>query len=530
MSHSKLPHYDVAIIGGGINGVGIARELALRSIRVVVIEKSDLGSGTSSASSKLVHGGLRYLEQGHFSLVFEACRERFFLLQNAPHLVKPLSFLIPFYKKSKRPKWMIHLGLMLYDLLAMFHRIKPHRMLSVKETLQEEPWLNPKDLEGGAIYYDAQMNDARICLETALQAHQLGATFYTYTQVIAVHKKGKNLTSLEVKNIESNTSFSIKADLIVNATGPWCNQFLIDLVPNASPLVRPSKGVHLITKRLTHSHALLAMAKQDNRVFFVIPWGPYSLIGTTDTDTPDTPDSVSVTAEDIAYLLEETQTYFPEIPLKNTDVLASFAGLRPLLIQKSKSPWTLSREEKIIWHTSWALSVVGGKFTTYRAISEKVARQLYTKLSKKRRLPPFKSLTRHLPLYGGDIQDIPTYINTHFSIDSHLFPVSKALYAYIINTYGSVYQSVLKVIFEASHLKEPLTGTSHVKGEVIYAIRYEWAKHCSDFLRRRTGLFLEEGQGLACLDEVASLFAQELNWSEEKKHQDMAQYKSMCQQ
>lgn len=499
LSRISVTTYDVIVVGGGINGVGIARELALRGHSVLLVEKGDIGGGTSSASSKLVHGGLRYLEQGNLKLVWETCRERYYLLKNAPHLVKKLAFLLPVYKTSSRPVWMVRVGVWLYDRLSGRHRLGDSGWLSMEEAIQREAGILRDGLLGAAIYQDAQMDDARVCLETALQAQEFGAIVLNYTSVIAVNADKRRVHSVQVRDVFSGEEATLKATYFVNATGPWSDDVLGLLNPDAEKMLRPSKGVHIVTRKLTKEHAVLVMSRSDGRVFFVLPWGDQSMIGTTDTDYKGPIDSVSVEPEDVDYLIRETALQFPDSQLTPGDVVCAFVGIRPLLQQKSSLIGSVSREHKFIWNRRNFLSVVGGKFTTYRAVSESAAAKIHTKLSHR----IFRSLTREMPLFGGD------QIEANYEEDAVMYPVSKEIYDYVISRYGSAYRDVLLTLMERSDNCEFLTGTTYLKGEVVYAIRYEFAMQVEDFMRRRTQLFFTKGQGASCVHEVSEIFVRE---------------------
>ncbi len=370
--------YDVAIIGGGINGAGCARELAMRGLKVVLLEKGEFGQGTSGRSSKLIHGGLRYLEQFHFGLVFEASRERKLLLENAPRLVKPLPFLLPIYRGGPHPVWKIRLGMWLYDALALFQNVKPHRWLDAGEILKLEPGLASDGLLGGVLYYDAQMDDRRLCIETINQAKRFGADAYDHTRVKKVIRSGDTVDYLDTDKGQ------IFANVYVNTTGPWCDE----LLESKTPLLRLSKGSHLVVQKLA-DHAILATAKSDGRVFFIMPWKNQTLIGTTEIDYQGSPDDAVISEEERNYLLSETHRILPGVDL---NVVDSFAGVRPL-INQTESLGSVSREEAIIVHAANFVSLIGGKYTTFRSVTERLARQVWRML---KRPEPFKSLTKHL--------------------------------------------------------------------------------------------------------------------------------------
>lgn len=500
----RHPHhiFEVVIIGGGINGAGIARELAIRGIKVGLFEKNDFGSGTSSASSKLAHGGLRYLETGDFSLVFEACHERERLLKNAPHLAKSLPFIIPIYKHSRRPKWQIRIGLWLYDLLSTFQTVKTHKMLSKKEVLELEPDINPTNLVGGALYYDAQIDDARIVLENILDAEYHGAEVHNYTEVTRFDWENGKIKALYVKQKNSETEYKIIADLFINTTGPWSDITIEKINPTSPKNLRLSKGVHIMLPKLTEN-ALLLTAKRDNRVFFVLPWNNHSMVGTTETDYTDSPDDVAVNEEDIAYLLEEIQPIFPNTSLTRDSVIASFAGLRPLVQRTGKTASDTSREHRLIEDGN-IIHVLGGKYTTFRKISEDVAKVVHRILKK----GPLTSITKQKPLWGGRIADIETHIEQHAELECTIHNLEPKLYAHLVRQYGNKYLYVISILNENPYFKHYLEGTPYCVGEVIYAIRYQKAKTPEDFLRRRTSIHLNYGINALCKKQVIELFKQ----------------------
>lgn len=495
--------FDVAIIGGGINGAGIAVELSLRGFSVALVEKNDFASGTSSASSKLVHGGIRYLEHGHFKLVFEALKERYLLLKNAPHLVKKIPFLIPIYKDGI-PFWKLKIGLWLYDFLCFFKKLKPHQILSAKDALKLEPLLNPDGLKGAALYYDAKMDDARVCLEIILQAKELGAVCLNYCEVIGLHQENKQIKHLKIQEKQSGKNGFIKAKFFVNATGPYSDTILEKLNPQHIPLLRLSKGIHIMTKRITQFHATVIISKKDNRVFFVIPWEAYTLIGTTDTDYQGPIDNIPIEEADIDYLLEETQKVFINIKIDKKDIISTFSGLRPLFKQKGRLSGA-SREHQLSVKEN-ILSVIGGKYTTYRALSESIAKKICA-IFKKKFMP---GLTEELPFHGGEITDPYDYLEKNYEIDYQLYPFSKSIYLMLLNRYGNKYYLILSILNESPELLDPLPGTAYLKGEVIYAIRYEMAIYPEDFLRRRSSIALS-GKSSDCLANINKLFKEYLN-------------------
>lgn len=360
--------YELLVIGGGINGAGIANIAARHGIKVLLLEKGDFASGTSSKSTKLIHGGLRYLENLEFGLVRESLKERYIQLKAAPHLVKPLRFIIPVYKKDKRPLWLMHLGVSLYDRLAGKYVIKPHSKLSAQDVLREEPLLKKEGLLGGVAYFDAQMDDTRLCLENVLCAQESGADAENYVEVVSFIKEKGRAVAVEARDKLTGAIIRVKAKKIICAVGPWANILLKMDDPQAKDMIRVTKGVHIVySKQLSHN-ALLIPSDRDGRVFFIIPWEGHSLIGTTDTDYAGSPDEVKPDNGDINYLLEGAKRVFPQEEFTKENIVNAFAGLRPLL-QRKGSPSNISRRHLIFKTRSGIIFVIGGKYTTYRKIA-----------------------------------------------------------------------------------------------------------------------------------------------------------------
>lgn len=355
--------YDLCIIGGGINGVAIARDAALRGMKVILLEKQDFGSGASSKSSKLAHGGLRYLQQYDFKLVRECLHERNLLLQNAPGLVKPLPFILPVYAGGANPLWKIKLGLFLYDLLAWGSPMPRFSSLTNETIHKKFPALKQEGLQGGCQYYDAMMEDARIVIENMVSAEKAGAEMYNYHPVEKMHFENGR-----VKGVQTSKGL-IEADLVINTTGAWCRELFAQQDINTRYSIAPTKGIHLLLDSVNDTFGLTLAHPKDGRIFFVLPWKGYSLIGTTDTYYNDAADAVSVEKEDEKYLLDAFNHYFPG--LKPT-VHASFAGLRPLYKFKEDSPSNIPREHIIDQEIPGLFSILGGKYTSYRELAQEV--------------------------------------------------------------------------------------------------------------------------------------------------------------
>ncbi|VAX36691.1 Glycerol-3-phosphate dehydrogenase [hydrothermal vent metagenome] len=361
--------YDILVIGGGINGAAIACRAADKGLKTVLLEKNDFASGTSSKSTKLMHGGLRYLETLEFGFVKEALKERFIQLKKYPQFVKPLPFIIPVYNSSPRPLWLVRLGVFLYDVLSGRNIIEKHRSLSVDEVCQLVPGIKSNGLRGGVMYYDAQMDDTALCLANISSAVQAGAYAVHHMEVQCFIKKDGKAVGVEAYDVLGKKNFNVYSKKIICAVGPWANVFLEKETGRKPAGIRMTKGVHLVCKGQVSREAILFQTKKDKRIFFVIPWKGNTLVGTTDTDFTGNPDDVCAQDEDIAYLLKEVNHFFSGSMFSKENILETFAGLRPLVFQKG-CPSKVSRKHVIEDSDSGVIYVMGGKFTTYRKIAE----------------------------------------------------------------------------------------------------------------------------------------------------------------
>jgi glycerol-3-phosphate dehydrogenase len=506
--------HDVLIIGGGINGAGIARDLAMRGLRVALVEKGDFASGASSASTKLIHGGVRYLENFAFRLVFEACRERRILQSIAPHLVRPIPFFIPVYHDDPRSLPAIRAGMTLYDLLAMFRNTHPHSILAAEAALAREPALRQEGLKGVALYWDCRMDDARLCLENVLAARESGAVAANYMEVTGLIKQAGRVRGARVLDRESGKELEIEAELVVNATGPWLDR-LCSLDGEAGRKLRPTRGTHILVPRINHGdEALYLTAGQDRRLFFVIPWGNLSLIGTTDIDDPRDPDQVVPTEADIDYLLAETARHLHGQKPGRDDVVATFAGLRPLIAESSVAASRVSREHQLFESASGLLSVGGGKYTTYRTVAVEVADRIADRLGRGKG----RSLTHRIPLPGGVTGNFTAYLQREMRSLSAEYGLPPAVLAGLLSLYGSRTASLLSLLREEPALARPIVEKSPLLAvQVAYAVDIEMARTPEDVLRRRTPLALQKGRGLLELEAVAKLMSERLQASGKRR-------------
>ena len=390
--------FDVVIIGAGINGAGIARDAAMRGLSVLLVDKSDIGTGTTSASTRLIHGGLRYLEHYEFGLVRESLRERETLLKIAPHLVRPLPITIPIYKHSRRGRATIRAGMIAYDLLSIGKSLPRHRMLSRGETLKQSPGLNPEGLLGSALYFDAQVEfPERLVLENVLAARGHGAEVLTYTPVTNFRGEGDSVSGVEF--VSEGLSQFARAAVVINAAGPWVDR-LLERAPVQSPrLIGGTKGSHMVVSPFpgAPTTAIYIEARSDRRPFFIIPWNGKYLIGTTDVRFEDDPDDVRSEPWEIDYLLSETNLAFPSAQLTRERILFTYAGVRPLARTDDKDEQSITRRHFICEHPQLKnlLSIVGGKLTTYRSLAEECVDLIFRKLG--RSSPPCTTAKEVLP-------------------------------------------------------------------------------------------------------------------------------------
>ena len=464
--------FDVLIIGGGINGAGIARDAALRGLSVALLERDDFASGTSSRSSRLVHGGVRYLEHGFFHLVFESSRERRILLATAPHLVRPLEFTWPVYRGARIPRWKLNAGLWLYDLLAAFRNVARHRSLSASEVLVAEPKLEREGLKGGATYFDAATNDARLTIANVIDAVSAGAAALNYAEVTSLTFEHGRVNGASVRDRFTREVFEVRGRSVVNATGPWTDAISRIESPSSSPAVLGTKGVHISVpaERVGNRAAVTMLARSDQRVMFVLPGGTHTIIGTTDTPTEEHPDQVRATRADVQYLLDGANAYFPGAKLTADDVVCAWAGIRPLIASgNSGDPAGASREHAITVGPRGVIAVTGGKLTTYRSMSEEVADRVQTYLGQPR--TPSVTATRVLP--------------------------------------GSISRPVVGFV-----RGEPIApGLQYTTDDVSAAVDHEFACTIADVLVRRTHLAFEtRDHGASVAPRVAELMARRLGW------------------
>ncbi|MDH3497891.1 MAG: glycerol-3-phosphate dehydrogenase/oxidase [Gemmatimonadota bacterium] len=511
---------DILIVGGGITGAGIAREAAMRGFRTALVDRADFGAGTSSRSSRLVHGGLRYLEHGAFRLVFEASRERRTLLRIAPHLVWPRSFLFPLFAGGRVPPWKLAAGLWIYDGLALLRNVRAHRWLSKRAMLRAEPGLRSRDLRGGARYYDAQCDDARLTLATVRAAHRHGALVANYAAVESFETADGRVRGARVVDRFTGARIGVRALVTVNATGPWSDRLRGD----GLQVLRPTKGVHVVVPRarLGTTEALTLLSPVDGRVLFILPWDDLVYIGTTDTDYAGDPDAVRADGDDVVYLLRSANAVLPDARLRPDDIIATWAGLRPLLRSPgARDPAAVSREHRIL-DAPGLLSVVGGKLTTYRVMAAEAIDRAAAALHALdgRPIPP-RAPTATEPLPGGEMRD-PMSAAAELEHDG----LAPALAARLARVYGAEAPAIGRLVREDPRLAAPIAaGTNAIRAELLHGIRREMAMTLCDLLLRRTHVFYEvRGHAAGEAAGLVDLVGHELGWNAARKAQELADY------
>lgn len=519
--------FDILVIGGGITGVGIAWDAALRGFKTALLEKGDFGSGTSSRSSRLIHGGLRYLRYFQLDLVYEACKERFLLLNRlAPHMVRPLPFIYPSYKGRGIGMLELRVGMWLYDLLSFSRRIGQYRMLDPGEALEVEPVLEKAVLRGAAFFYDCLGNDSQITIATAKAAHQAGAICANYVEVTGILKSQGQVRGVAARDLISGAEMEVKAKLVVNAAGPWADMILTMESPDYTEGLRLTKGVHLVVRRerIGNRNAVTLSSPRDGRFVFLIPWWQFTIIGTTDTDYEGSPDEVYAESEDVDYLLEAVNFNLPHLALKEEDVVSTFAALRPLAFKGGTSPYEVSRQHRIFETRGGMLCIVGGKYTTYRKMACDLVDRAAEKLSREFSVRPSAPCqTSKFTLPGGEClpgEEIFRALEEATGLDREGVD-------YLAFSYGSGLADLLKLIQADLSLAQPIVpGLPYLKTQIPYAIHYEMALTLRDFMMRRTRLLYEASDGgLSVATEVANLMAAELGWDQARIQEEIAAYR-----
>lgn len=513
VARMKTEEFDLLIIGGGINGAGTARDASARGMKVALIEARDFASGTSSKSSKLIHGGIRYLENLEFKLVFEALNERTRLFEMAPHLVHPLRFMIPLYEESRVGMFKMGLGMWLYDALSLFQTPEVHERLNAKESLARMPDMRSTHLLGSYIYSDAYMDDDRLVHETLRSANENGALCANYVKAIGAQIDDGKIKSVLCEDQASGGKFAIKAKHVVSSVGPWTDELGKSLLHDWKKILRPTKGIHLTLPkhRLPLSSAVVMAAEKSDRIVFGIPRHEMIIIGTTDTDFQDSPENVIATPEDVSYLLSVTEQYFPGAGITARDVIASYAGVRPLVKDDSASEGKTSREHVIISDDRGITFVAGGKYTTYRLMCEQAVDRTLKAFSLEERAS-FKRADTAKPL------------NVYTSVEA--FEQALAMVDVWARQFGRPVGEIRLLCerygMEAGKiLAQNPANYSYWQLEAVQAIETTMCLHLRDFYARRVPLFLaNRSHGVQFLDEIGSVFQERLGWSEARLEEE----------
>ncbi|MFO0575449.1 MAG: glycerol-3-phosphate dehydrogenase/oxidase [Polyangia bacterium] len=571
--------FDLLIIGGGITGAGIARDAALRGLKVALVDKADFAAGTSSKSSKLIHGGLRYLQHGELGLVFEAVSERTRLLKLAPHLVRPQLFLVPSYRGVYPGRMALNAGLWLYDALSKFQAPARHRGYGPKALLTMEPGLRSERLTGGVVYYDSMTDDARLTLENVLDARQNGAVVLSYARVTGFltgkdgngpggngsngsngHGSNGNgapvsvIQGAEVQDVlDPGVTVKVRAKVTVNATGPWSDLVLrLNRRDQPPPLLRPTKGSHIVldAARLPVKHAVVMQAPQDQRVVFVIPWldpeqpaASRVVVGTTDTDYHGDPDDVTTDAEDVDYLLACVNHFFPASQLVPADVLATWAGLRPLVAPEAEgvAASSVSREHRILSQPG-LVTIVGGKLTTYRRMAAQLLHVAYEQLGVSE--PPCATDERPLPgaadLPAGE-RELDPLVSVVLALrGAGVAAIDGQVAQHLAHQYGVRALRLCERLQQEEAAPRPSGDGVPAAGdrldpelpylyaEVDLAVEEDEAQRLEDVLARRMPLLLKaRDQGLGCAEAVAARMARTLGWTPEQTAAEVEAYRAV---
>lgn len=528
---AKRP-FDAIVIGGGSNGTAVARDAAMRGLRVALLEKDDFGYGTVSRSTRLIHGGLRYLELFEFGLVRESLREREVLLRTAPHLVRPLKFFTPVYTHSPVSVFKLRLGMWLYDMLSWDKTVPRHTLLSPNSAIVKEPLLNDKELLGVFVYFDGHVPmPERLCLEGAQQAASRGALVLNHARAVTMRREGDQYT-VGVRDELTGGSFELRSRSVINATGPWAdavNEALLgsgveqsDSSPKPSDRLRRTKGIHMLVPKLSE-HAIVMLAESDGRLFFAIPWGEYTYIGTTDTDFEGDLDTIRAKPDEIRYLMEETQRVFPEADLQAAHFTT--AGVRPLVKDpNARTEGQVSRKHLVHHHLKEGLpgffSVLGGKITNMRSVAEETVDAVVRHLD-----VDVAACTTRQALFPGALHPnmdelkaelIHRYETAGIKIDT----VNNA-----VDLYGSNATRVLQLVEEDPSLAERVHPEGpDIWAQLTYGLRHEWVYTTADFLIRRTAIGLGPGMALDIAPEVARRIGAAFERTEEQVDADLAAY------
>jgi len=524
----KTKKYDVCVIGAGITGAGIVREAAMRDLRVAIVDMQDFAAGTSSRSSKLAHGGIRYLSHGDMDLVKEATRERNWMRVQIPHLVRPIPFLFVHLKDSKYKKRDILAACKLYDFLSdknsQFTNYKKHQWYSAEEVIEMEPEYIREGNLGGAVYYDNNIDDARLTIETIKEAVIRGADALNYCKVVDYLKKDGKIYGIKCRDMEDDEQFEVLSKVVVNATGIWTDE-LVERYPDEipEPVIRPTKGVHLQYKRehIKNNMATIVFSITDGRAFFVLPRNEhYTIIGTTDTDYQGDLANPFCNKEDADYLIESVKYYFPNAELDYKNILSTYAGIRPLVMQKGKSESEISRKHLIFRSEDGLLTITGGRLTEWRAMAE----DLFEKIEELHIFPNIKRekhFSRQEYIIGLKEEDWNKYIQNYG------IKLDKDISDHLYHQYGKGALKILELVKEDPTLSNRIIEENYfIKAEILYTLRYELTTHLIDVFCRRTemALWIDHKKASEAAKKVGEIMLEEYSWDKTTLDNEIQNY------
>ncbi|MEL7419585.1 MAG: glycerol-3-phosphate dehydrogenase [Cyanobacteria bacterium J06555_3] len=536
LAQIQRTEYDVIVIGGGINGAGVARDAAIRGLKTIIVDKNDFASGSSSWSSRLIHGGLRYLEYFEFPLVRESLKEREVLLRTAPHLVAPLQLTIPIYRDRSRPYWKIWAGMILYDIFSFDKTLPVHRMLPEAKFQQLFRSLDGDNLAGGSQYYDGQVTLAeRLCLENIISAQNAGADALNYMEVTELTIKDSRIADVVCKDKLTGESVTIsgsKDAVVINTAGPWIDRVCQrgskageQTVIGDGKKNGGTKGSHIVVEEFPGApgSTLYVEAKSDGRPFFIIPWLGKYLIGTTDLAYKDDIDNIKADNAEIDYLLQETNSVIPTANLKRDDVKFTYSGVRPLPNSEGKKPGSITRKHIIFDHRKEGVnnlfSLIGGKLTTYRNVGQ----EMVDAILKRMKRSPRPCQTDSLPLPGCIL---PRDKRIQQAIDKYESILPIEVIDHLFYMYGARAIEVLALTEENPALRELISpDLQDIKAQIVYAVESESAQNLVDILRRRTTLAMNGEYGMNLLPVVTETLQKHCGWNQEQSDRAIADYR-----
>ncbi len=512
--------FDLVIVGGGINGAGVARDAASRGMSVALIEADDFASGTSSRSSKLIHGGIRYLENLEFQLVFEALSERQRLFEIAPHLVHPLRFIIPIYHSGRVPTWKMSLGMWAYDALSLFEAPQLHQFMDGDELHSEFPSLQTKQLDGGFAYYDAYMDDDRLVHETLRSARRQGAQIANFVKATGAQFERQRMQAVECEDVYSKTKFALRGRHVISTVGPWTDLLGSAFFKDWQRKLRPSKGVHLTFRRERFPLQDAFVMGAESRIVFAIPRHEMVIVGTTDTDFPSSPSEVRTEENDVAYLLQVVEKYFPGVGITKADIVGCYAGVRPLIDDGAKTESKTSREHAIWSDPSGCTFVAGGKYTTYRNMARQTVDVALEHFSIEDRVRFGKSDTLS-PLNPLITDVLLERAKRESSRWAEQYGVPEQVTGLLADRHGLESHDLLARGLESVHV--PRSNEAWMWcAEALHAVENTMCMRLSDFYFRRTPLVLSRrDHGLPFADSIARTMATQLGWNSERQKEEI---------